>query len=197
MVLTRFVDVGHHVPLVYSDITPGSLGAAKGFAIQCSVDPGETEAPAKLSDDLKPYLSGVEVRMYTPFLEQSSQPPETESSESNPPKSPHFLVINGMTPHPSSEKMFNDWYTEEHIPMLSRVPSWLSSHRYILQTQSADSKAPRYLALHRWGDIAAFEQQEFKAATNTPWRTKVIEQVVEKERFVMEFQGTLEDLVGK
>ncbi|KAF8912300.1 hypothetical protein CPB85DRAFT_1561559 [Mucidula mucida] len=101
----------------------------------------------------------------------------------------HRLVINAMTPSPSSEKSFNSWYAEEHVPLLSAVPFWISSNRYILaETSSPEHDAPTYLALHEWADEKAFKTPEFKKATDTPWRTEVIGQVVKKERWVVEFR---------
>lgn len=109
---------------------------------------------------------------------------------------PHFLVINGMTPAPGFEKTFNDWYEEEHIPLLSQVPSWISSTRFKLVAKynepepEIDLEAPQYIALHRWRDLSAFETSQYKIATNTVWRTEIMEHILAKERFVMEWKGT-------
>ncbi|KAJ7125388.1 hypothetical protein C8R44DRAFT_980556 [Mycena epipterygia] len=111
------------------------------------------------------------------------------------PSSPgkHYMVLNGMTPNDSAEETFNDWYADEHIPMLSMVPGWRSSRRFRLL--SASTSPPRYFALHEWGTCDAFATPEFKAATNTPWRTRVVvEQVNKKERYLLEYQGTVEEL---
>ncbi|KAJ7672060.1 hypothetical protein B0H17DRAFT_1084302 [Mycena rosella] len=105
----------------------------------------------------------------------------------------HYMVWNGMTPNDSAEETFNDWYKEEHIPMLSAVPGWRSSRRFRLL--SASTSPPRYLALHEWQTCDAFGTPEFKAATNTPWRTRVVvEQVNQKERHLLAYQGRVEDL---
>ncbi|KAJ6497425.1 hypothetical protein C8R45DRAFT_926138 [Mycena sanguinolenta] len=111
------------------------------------------------------------------------------------PNSPgkHYMVLNGMTPTDAAEQTFNDWYTQEHIPMLSVVPGWRSSARFRLVTASGNP--PRYLALHEWADRDAFQTTQFKAATNTPWRTRVVvEQVTQRERHLLEYQGTAEEL---
>ncbi|KAJ7251167.1 hypothetical protein B0H12DRAFT_650629 [Mycena haematopus] len=105
----------------------------------------------------------------------------------------HYMVMNGMTPVDAAEQTFNDWYAQEHIPMLSVVPGWRSSARFRLVT--ASKNPPRYLALHEWANRDAFHTAKFKAATNTPWRTKVVvEQVIKKERHLLEYQGTVEEL---
>ncbi|KAF7350906.1 hypothetical protein MSAN_01652700 [Mycena sanguinolenta] len=105
----------------------------------------------------------------------------------------HYMVLNGMTPNDAAEQTFNAWYTEEHIPMLSVVPGWRSSVRFRLVT--ASKNPPRYLALHEWASCDAFQTAQFKAATNTPWRTRVVvEQVIQRERHLLEYQGTVEEL---
>jgi hypothetical protein len=114
------------------------------------------------------------------------------------PSSPgkNYMVINGMTPNDSAEDAFNDWYVKEHIPMLSIVPGWRSSSRFRLL--SATTSPPRYLALHEWNSRDAFGTPEFKAATNTPWRTRVVvEQVNQKERHLLEYLGTVAELEGR
>jgi hypothetical protein len=102
----------------------------------------------------------------------------------------HYLVLNGMTPNRIAEQSFNDWYTEEHVAMLSVVPGWRSSRRFRLL--SASKHPPRYLALHEWENREAFGTPEFKAATNTPWRTRVVEQI-NMERHLLEYLGTVEE----
>ncbi|KAJ6593204.1 hypothetical protein B0H19DRAFT_1089394 [Mycena capillaripes] len=105
----------------------------------------------------------------------------------------HFVVLNGMTPNDIAEQTFNDWYAEEHVPMLRAVPGWRSSSRFRLLT--ASEKPPRYLALHEWETCDAFGTPEFKAATNTPWRARVVvEQVNKKERYLLEYLGAVEEL---
>ncbi|KAF9025996.1 hypothetical protein BDZ89DRAFT_1067839 [Hymenopellis radicata] len=126
----------------------------------------------------------VKPRLYNPYLSGPLIPPSDETVG-------HRLVINAMTPSPSSENSFNSWYAEEHVPLLSAVPFWISSNRYLLaETSSAEDDAPAYLALHEWADEKAFKTPEFKKATDTPWRTEVIGQVVKKERWVLEYRGS-------
>ncbi|KAK0486491.1 hypothetical protein IW261DRAFT_800086 [Armillaria novae-zelandiae] len=137
-----------------------------------------------LSDNLSLFIGSslVACRLYKPCIESIPIQPTF-------PYHNHYLVINAMTPSATSETQFNDWYTQEHIPLLSKVPSWLSSRRFVLVETTEELGAPRYLALHEWADLVAFESKEFLCATNTAWRTEVLSQVVRKERWVMEFKG--------
>ncbi|KAJ7645925.1 hypothetical protein DFH06DRAFT_1332865 [Mycena polygramma] len=128
----------------------------------------------------------VDIRLYEPLPSNAQISVPTSQDK-------HYLVLNGMTPNDAAEQTFNDWYAEEHIPMLSVVPGWRSSCRFRLISASGDP--PRYLALHEWENRDAFGTAEFKAATNTPWRTRVVvEQVNKKERHLLEYLGTFTEL---
>ncbi|KAK0222456.1 hypothetical protein EDD85DRAFT_960098 [Armillaria nabsnona] len=164
-------------PFLYSEIDDGPLSVL--------MMPQSTLPYFRgLSDNLSSLIGSnlVACRLYKPCIE--SIPVQLTYPYYN-----HYLVINAMTPSVTSETQFNDWYTKEHIPLLSKVPSWLFSRRFALVETTEGSGAPRYLALHEWADLAAFQSKEFLCATNTTWRTEVLSQVVRKERWVMEFKG--------
>ncbi|PPQ63745.1 hypothetical protein CVT24_004254 [Panaeolus cyanescens] len=94
----------------------------------------------------------------------------------------HIMVFNSMTPAAVNERDFNEWYGKEHIPLLSRAPTWLASQRYKLI--DSNFQTPSYLALHFWGQEKAFDSAEYKDAINTPWKWKVVKHVLEKQRHV-------------
>ncbi|KAJ3572714.1 hypothetical protein NP233_g2915 [Leucocoprinus birnbaumii] len=139
-------------------------------------------------------ITKVDCRLYQPYgqLNSVGSVPTVQGT----------LIVNCMTPSAESEETFNDWYAEEHIPRLKAVPGWRSSRRYILVGNKLHSimltarearDVPRYLALHEWEDRdgSFFETSEYKAAVDTPWRTKVMADVGEKQRFVMSYFGEL------
>ena len=73
------------------------------------------------------------------------------------------------------------WYKEEHIAMLSKVPGWLRTRRYV--TSSIDPKAPmEYLSLHEYAPENGLAGEEFKAAVSTPWAQKVMTEVTKDKR---------------
>ncbi|KAJ7647850.1 Alpha/Beta hydrolase protein [Roridomyces roridus] len=145
----------------------------------------------QIVEQLGQYLGGtVEIRLYERFPRGAHGQILIPSSSAK-----HYMVLNGMTPDDGAEDMFNDWYTDEHIPMLSAVPGWRSSSRFRLLSSSPSSSPPLYLALHEWASREAFGTSQFKAATNTPWRTRVVvEKVHKKERRLLEYLGTVKDL---
>lgn len=140
-------------------------------------------------------ISTVDCRVYR-------QLPGYESGELVPVHK-GIIIVNCMTPSEETEGSFNRWYADEHIPMLSAVPGWLSSTRYILidstyvsvKTKQEDKSTPKYLALHEWVDEGIFEKVEYRSAVDTPWRTEVIAAVQERQRFLLKYGGILDDLV--
>ncbi|KAK0212212.1 hypothetical protein DFS33DRAFT_10694 [Desarmillaria ectypa] len=181
-IAAEFLQHGILDPLLYSEVDNGPLSVL--------VIPHSTLLYFReLSNNISWFIGSdlVACRLYKPYGESWTIPVQQPHSYHN-----QYLVINAMTPSVITETQFNDWYTEEHIPLLRKVPSWLSSRRFVLVETTEELGAPRYLALHEWADIDALESKEFLYAVNTTWRTEVISQVVRKERRVMEFKGALE-----
>ncbi|KAJ7350806.1 hypothetical protein DFH08DRAFT_958425 [Mycena albidolilacea] len=171
-------------PVVYRTAGDDTAGP-RVLAIFCVVD--SQHRPPEIELLLQPALGqNLDIRIYEPLPASTQILVPTSRGK-------HYLVLNGMTPNDAAEQTFNDWYAQEHIPMLSVVPGWQSSVRFRLL--SASTSPPRYLALHEWENRDAFDTAEFKAATNTPWRISVVvEQVNKKERHLLEYKGTIEEL---
>ncbi|SLM39857.1 Dimeric alpha-beta barrel [Lasallia pustulata] len=78
-------------------------------------------------------------------------------------------------------KELENWYNKEHVSMLSRVPGWLRTRRFV--TSSVEGKQEiEYLALHEYAPQNGLGGEEFKAATSTPWDNKIMAQVVQEKR---------------
>ncbi|THV06622.1 hypothetical protein K435DRAFT_848705 [Dendrothele bispora CBS 962.96] len=153
----------------------------EGFGLFCLIE--SESSHQHWQQDLE--SMGLECRLY------STQRPIVPAGFVKLPAT-HILVSVAMTPNAASEKSFNDWYTQEHIPMLSQTPGWLASRRFNLI--SSTGEAPKHLALHAWVDMSIFERSEYKAAVNTPWRTEVIDQVIQRERLVLQSQSAASDM---
>lgn len=98
-----------------------------------------------------------------------------------------YLFIVMIQPAPESEEEFNNWYEEEHVPLLSKSPGWVRSRRYKLinaaevsgRANAEEALAPlTYLALHEIESEETRETPEWKHATSTPWRNKVVNELV-------------------
>jgi len=79
-----------------------------------------------------------------------------------------------------SREEVDKWYREEHMDLLSKVPGWLRTRRYV--TSSIDPKAPvEYLAVHEYAPTNGLGGAEFKAATSTEWSQQIMAKT-EKDR---------------
>jgi hypothetical protein len=74
------------------------------------------------------------------------------------------VVLVAMSVAPAVEDEFNDWYTTEHIPLLSRVPGMISARRF-----KSEAGPTGYLALYYVTDIAIYGLPEWTSANETPW----------------------------
>jgi pimeloyl-ACP methyl ester carboxylesterase len=94
----------------------------------------------------------------------------------------NVLVAISITVRPGKEKELDKWYDQEHIEMLSKVPGWLRTRRFVTSS-ILDSKDPvEYLALHEYAPRNGLGGEEFKAATNTPWAKEVSTSVIQEKR---------------
>jgi hypothetical protein len=97
-------------------------------------------------------------------------------------EAPPVLMAVSMSVPAGTEADMEAWYVEEHIPMLLAVPGWRRSRRYVL----ASGDGPKYLSLHEIDSHASFDLPEYKAAISTPWRNRVVESAIGRERRVFE-----------
>ncbi|CZT10941.1 related to 3-OXOADIPATE ENOL-LACTONASE I [Rhynchosporium agropyri] len=91
----------------------------------------------------------------------------------------NVMVAVFLTLYPGEEavKEVEKWYQEEHVDLLSKVPGWLRTRRFV--TSSIDPNAPiEYLALHEYKPENGLAGEEFKAATTTKWTQEIMEKSV-------------------
>lgn len=100
---------------------------------------------------------------------------------------------------PDFEAEFDRWYNEEHIALLSKVPGWLRTRRFILADSgvtgilkevSEYKTPPKFLAIHEYKSADITNTPEFKLATSTPWRTRVMDHVLRDERRIFKVHKT-------
>ncbi|KAI9070279.1 hypothetical protein FKP32DRAFT_1586293 [Trametes sanguinea] len=109
------------------------------------------------------------------------------------------IVEIDMKPEPGAEEEFNKWYDEEHIPLLAQVPGWVRSRRFVLVdagaigSEAEEGRPPKYLAIHEWEGMEAFERPDFIAATETEWTKRVLQNVAVFERRRMTLLRTWEN----
>ncbi|KAK4941666.1 hypothetical protein LTR10_018405 [Elasticomyces elasticus] len=87
---------------------------------------------------------------------------------------PPYLLTVEMEPSEANEKDFEDWYRQEHLDLLSKLPGYRRSLRYVIGPKAFNTQGepPKYLAIHEIDDVHAFDGKEAEAANTTPWTTK-------------------------
>lgn len=53
-----------------------------------------------------------------------------------------YLLAVGLTT--AEPEVIDEWYVQEHIPLLARIPGWLAGRRYV----KTEGEGPDHLALH-------------------------------------------------
>ncbi|KAL1304842.1 hypothetical protein AAFC00_003767 [Neodothiora populina] len=91
------------------------------------------------------------------------------------------IVLSALlTPHPDKDAgQISKWYEEEHTDMITKVPGWLRTRRFV--TAKIDGKdTVDYLALHEFSPSQwkGLDIPEFKAATTTPWAKDIMTNVI-------------------
>jgi hypothetical protein len=113
----------------------------------------------------------IDRRLYSPI---SDSGPTAEAA-------PVLMAVSMSVPE-SAEADMEAWYVEEHIPMLLAVPGWRRSRRYVLTS----GDGPKYLSLHEIDSHASFDLPEYKAAISTPWRNRIVELAIGREKRVFD-----------
>ncbi|MDQ0376946.1 EthD domain-containing protein [Amycolatopsis thermophila] len=80
----------------------------------------------------------------------------------------------------------DEWYREEHVPLLLRMPGWHRIRRY----RRVEGSGPDVLAFHEIAGAELFDDPVYRHATRTPWRDRVMATVTTRERRVFGYHNT-------
>lgn len=90
---------------------------------------------------------------------------------------------------PGTEAELDRWYNEEHVELLTKVPGWRRTRRFV--TASVLNPTPEtkeYLSLHEYAPQNGLGGPEFQAAVSTPFAKHIYEDVVvERKRRVYQW----------
>jgi len=117
------------------------------------------------------------------FLEERSSPDFKKLEEVGNEGQGNVVVAVFLDIFPGEDMLakLDAWYREEHIDMLSKVPGWLRTRRYV--TSYTNKGAPiEYLALHEYAPENGLGGEEFQAATSTKWANEIMSKVVKEKR---------------
>ena len=70
-----------------------------------------------------------------------------------------YLYTVRMDVNPEREKHFNEWYNNEHIPALLKVPGVIGAYRYI-----SLQDAPKYIAIYELSNPDVRTSEAWKKA---------------------------------
>merc|ERR1712070_1367267 len=88
-----------------------------------------------------------------------------------------FLLIAEMDPS-EDEDDFNDWYNQEHVPMVADMTGYVRCRRYqIVSDEGASEPACKYLTIHEVQDLNGFLSPPAIASGATSWAQKHMSQV--------------------
>ncbi len=69
------------------------------------------------------------------------------------------------------QQEFNDWYEQDHVPILLECKDWLMCRRFAVRDGAPANWS--HLALHYLNDAAALDAPERARARATPWRARL------------------------
>jgi hypothetical protein len=139
------------------------------------VKPGTLETPAykalweNASDREKRIMASVATldrRVYTPLSDSWADGVSPAAG------APPVVLAVSMSVPPAVEPDLEAYYDQEHYPMLLAVPGWPAG------------TGPKYLSLHEIDSEAAFDDPGYKAAISTPWRNRIVESAIGREKRV-------------
>ncbi len=125
-------------------------------------------------------LATLDRRIYTQLSSDGAAPDEP---------APVLLAVALSVPA-GAEDDLQDWYTEEHIPMLLKVPGWRRIRRFRL-VRGMDGPPPEFLSVHELAGPEVLEEPAYRAAISTPWRDRVVASALRRERRVFGFRNAL------
>ena len=84
-----------------------------------------------------------------------------------------------LKPGEHSVKELDKWYDEEHVDLLSKVPGWLRTRRFVTSAITPDSEKgdTEYMALHEYSPTNGLGGPEFQRAISTSWAQKIVDEV--------------------
>ena len=158
----RFRALDRQAPpwLAYYEMKSGALDSPEYKALAASASAREKSIMSRLAT--------LDRRVY-----------ELLSEDGTPVSGPPAVVLAVSLSVPSDmEDNLAAWYTDEHIPMLLTVPGWRRIRRYRL----TGGTAPAYLSLHEVSSTSAFDEDSYRAAVTTPWRNRIVDSAIGRER---------------
>lgn len=78
------------------------------------------------------------------------------------------ICISSMEVDPAIRGEFDEWYNEEHMPLMDAVPGMLAARRF-----NAVAGLPRHVALYHLESPETYKQDAWREANQTPWIRRI------------------------
>ncbi|CAL1695230.1 unnamed protein product [Somion occarium] len=145
------------------------------------------ETRSEREKDILSKLKLLDRRIYELYQGAPIHPPSPSFHEKTSAPYVAFILVDVK---PEAEEEYNRFYDEEHIPLLSKIPGWLRSRRFVLKdwartgtgVQKGEKAPPKYLLVSEYAHFDGQHSEEFKQAMNTPWREKITKELEVFER---------------
>lgn len=120
------------------------------------------------------------------------------STRGNNPKPAPLQLAVSMRVNEAHLEDFDNWYEQEHTDMLSKIPGWLRTRRFRMVVGGLKGMPPHSqiecLAVHDFEAKNGLNGPEHQAAIDTPWRTRVMDKILSKERRIWKHYLTFDPL---
>lgn len=155
--------------LALYDMVPGTFDSPEYKALY--------DAASDREKSIMPRLATLDRRVFDLISEDRPAARPAPAATDGP--APAVMAVSMSVPA-GSEDDVTAWYEREHIPMLLAVPGWRRIRRYRLTAGTG----PEYLSLHELDGQHVFEEDAYKAAISTPWRNRIVESAIDREKRV-------------
>ncbi|KAM3537485.1 hypothetical protein ARSEF1564_009595 [Beauveria bassiana] len=135
-------------------------------------------------------IAQVDVRRFFYDLLHTAAAPDFQPIESLSDRDAVGLVTVAveiaLASDPAAGDEYQNWYVDEHVGMLAKVPGWRRSRLFktsssLLLQEGNDETATTYLCLHDYAPDNGLGGAEHKASMDTPRRTAVFEKYVARK----------------
>ena len=99
---------------------------------------------------------------------------------------PPYMMTVALEPAAGTRDDFIAWYHQEHIPLLLQVPGWRRSRLF----EQVEGTGPSFCAFQEFESQAVFDAPEYRKASGTPWRERVMGGVTRRERHIFKLLST-------
>jgi len=89
-------------------------------------------------------------------------------------QTPPPFILNVIM-EPTDDEDYLDWYKNEHLSMLAKVPGYRRSQRYRLgKPTGMPENPPRFLVVHEWDSLDALDGPELREADASPNTKRIL-----------------------